>query len=142
MAGALLVAAQFGLIGLVAWLVGLPKPAPPALLLGAASVALGLWTLAHNRPGNFNIRPVPKADATLITSGPYRHVRHPMYVSLLLFLAGLVAAAPTLAAWTAFAALVAVLATKARLEEAFLRERFSDYADYATRTRRFVPGIW
>lgn len=142
MAGIGLVAAQFCLIGTIVWLVGIPEPAPLPALLAAAGALLGLWTLAHNRPGNFNIRPHPKTGACLVTGGPYRWMRHPMYTALMLFLAGVLVAAPSVVGWGAFAALAVVLAAKARLEESLLRRRFPGYAGYAARTGRFVPAFW
>ena len=85
------VAAQFGLIAVM-----LLWPADwgwsgAGFALGALAVALVLWVFAHNRPGNFNIRPEPKEGARLVTGGPYRWVRHPMYVALLLGMAGVAA---------------------------------------------------
>ena len=58
---------------------------PAALVPLALSALLGVWTLAWNRPGNFNIRPEPKAGGQLVTGGPYRLMRHPMYTAVLLF---------------------------------------------------------
>jgi len=69
---ALLVAGQFGLIALVAAFGALPFHAVPASITAGAGALLGAWTLLHNRPGNFNIRPVPKPGAVLATGGPYR----------------------------------------------------------------------
>ena len=54
------------------------------LLLAGVSVALAVVTLLYNQPGNFNIRPTPKTWGTLVTSGPYHWIRHPMYTSVLL----------------------------------------------------------
>src|ERR1035437_4815820 len=86
--GSLLVALQFGLMFALAALAA-PRVSkgflpPAALSLAAASLALAAWTLRHNRPGNFNIRPTPMVWGVLVTSGPYRWIRHPMYSSLLL----------------------------------------------------------
>ena len=91
--GTLLVVLQFGL------LTGLAVLASPTVLQGAippgawvmtgAALALAAWALIHNRPGNFNIRPAPKTCGTLVTTGPYRLIRHPMYTSVLLGAAAL-----------------------------------------------------
>ena len=86
--GNLLVTFQSGLLGLLAVLAALNAVggAIPsgAFVLVAASVTLAAWTLIHNRPGNFNIRPAPKPQGVLVTSGPYRWIRHPMYTSVVL----------------------------------------------------------
>ena len=140
---ALLVAAQFGLIAVILAFGALPLHSLPAAVTGASGVLLGLWTLLHNRPGNFNIRPLPKAEGLLVTDGPYRWIRHPMYTALLLVMAAFTLAAQGMhPGWAALAALVAVLAAKARLEERLLRTRFPAYAAYAGRTHRFVPGMY
>ncbi|MHB9051544.1 MAG: methyltransferase family protein [Thiomonas delicata] len=136
------VAAQFGLIAaMLLW------PADwgwsgAGFALGAFAVALVLWVFAHNRPGNFNIRPEPKEGGRLVTGGPYRWVRHPMYVALLLGMAGVAAISHGLAQALLCMALVVVLYFKAGLEERLLRERWPDYAGYCARTRRFIPGVW
>lgn len=142
--GALLVTLQFALLALLA-LLAAPALAHgsiawPAWLLAAASVSLGLWTLAHNRIGNFNIRPTPKASGRLVTSGPYQHVRHPMYGAVLLGAAALAWVAPAWA-WLAWAALCGVLWHKSSLEEAALSQRYPDYAAYRQRSHRFLPWL-
>ena len=89
MNGRLLVALQFISLVLLAW----PWSPVRFSVLGTSIVVLGMglgvWALAFNRIGNFNIRPEPKNDALLITGGPYRYIRHPMYVALLIFGAGI-----------------------------------------------------
>ena len=86
-AGRGLVVAQFALIAWLIWPFTSQSWSPLPLALLACAVALGVWTLAHNHPGNFNIRPEPKTSGRLVTSGPYRFVRHPMYCAVLLFAA-------------------------------------------------------
>lgn len=113
-----------------------------AWLLAAAAIALAVWTLRHNRLGNFNIRPLPKADAVLVTSGPYHWIRHPIYTALLLGCAALACSANPLMGWLTWSALAGVLRWKSALEEQWLREKFPHYAAYSQVTRRFVPGVY
>ncbi len=142
LAGRLLVAAQFALIGWLVWPLTPQAWSPPALALLVGAVTLGLWTLTHNRPGNFNVRPEPKASGRLVTGGPYRFVRNPMYSAVLLFAAAavLVYADPwKIVCWIALAL---VLLAKVMLEERYLRATFPGYAEYARRVRRFIPGVF
>jgi protein-S-isoprenylcysteine O-methyltransferase Ste14 len=139
----LLVAAQFGLIAVILAFGALPIHSMAAAVLGAGGALLGVWTLIYNRPGNFNIRPLPKSDGRLVTGGPYRWIRHPMYTTVMLVMASFAIAAPGLhPGWAALVALLAVLMTKAHLEERLLRTRFPAYAGYADGTHRFLPGVY
>jgi protein-S-isoprenylcysteine O-methyltransferase Ste14 len=111
------------------------------ITLLALGIGLGMWTLAFNRIGNFNIRPEPKADATLITRGPYRFIRHPMYAALLVFSSGIACWYST---WSKVACLVGlgvVLYVKSRVEETALRRAFPEYKAYTQRTWRFIPFV-
>ena len=135
------VAAQFALIALMLawpghWRIGLP-----AELLGAAALALGVWVLSHNRPGNFRIRPQPKPGARLVVGGPYRLMRHPMYSSLLLGMAAVASASPDIVRLASWLALWLVLLGKSSLEERLLLQRWPEYAAYRARTGRFLPRL-
>jgi protein-S-isoprenylcysteine O-methyltransferase Ste14 len=107
--------------------------------LGLAWVA---WTVRHNRPGNFNILPEARAGARLVQSGPYRWVRHPMYLGSLVLAGGAVVIGPLAVKGGAWLVLLVVLIAKARLEEAALLRQFSDYESYRRERRFLVPGIW
>jgi len=145
LAGTLLVALQFcALVGLIMLASPLAlRGAVPllALLLAGASIALAAWTLVHNKPGNFNIRPTPKAWGTLITTGPYRLIRHPMYTSVLLGGAALALIASSALSWAAWSALALVLVLKSKLEERWMREQHLDYVAYARESKRFIPWV-
>ena len=141
-----LVALQFALIAAVAWLAApafLTGSAPiAAWLLAAVGLALGIWALTANRPGNFNIRPTPRPDGHLVREGPYRWIRHPMYSALLL--AGVAAArlSGDGVSWLILLALAVLLRIKAGVEERGMIERHPAYRDYQGCTHRFVPGLY
>lgn len=142
----LLVALQFGLIGLLAWL-ALPAvlawaiPAE-AWLTAVLGVALAGWAISANRPGNFNIRPIPREGGALVTHGPYRWIRHPMYTAFLLGAWALARTAVRDEAWLAWYVLMLVLWLKSRYEERWMREQHAGYATYSARTRRFIPWLY
>ena len=83
-----------------------------------------------------------KQDHELIETGPYRHVRHPIYSGLLLAFLG---TALMIGEWRALLALAIIAASfwrKLRLEERWLGEYFgAAYADYMRRVKALVPGI-
>lgn len=143
--GSVLVALQFGLIVLLAGM-GLPTflsgqvPAG-AWVLSAIGVVVGVWAVSANRPGNFNIRPSPRTGASLIQQGPYRWIRHPMYTAVMACGGAAAWASANGAAWLALAALVAVLVSKAALEERWLLLAQPGYAEYQKGTRWFLPWI-
>jgi protein-S-isoprenylcysteine O-methyltransferase Ste14 len=143
--GNVLVALQLLLIAALAAL-GAPAfvrgGAPPgAWVFAAAGTALIGWALYWNRPGNFNVRPVPRPGGRLIDQGPYRWIRHPMYSAVMLCGIAAAWAAASWPPWLVEAALVAVLVAKAALEERWMLARHPEYRAYCARTRRFVPGI-
>lgn len=140
-----LVALQLGLVvalvGAVHWPVP-PRAWPPTLFLLSVAVVLGVWTLGYNRWGNFNIRPELRPGARLVTGGPYRRIRHPMYASVLLGVGALVVADSRPWRIALLAALLVVLLLKAAREEEYLRAAFPEYAAYAARTWRLVPFVY
>lgn len=142
----MLVALQFGLI---AWHLLLAAPAivqgqiPLASwCLAGAAVVLAVWTLRHNRMGNFNIHPAPKTAGVLVTSGPYRWIRHPMYTTVLMGAAALAWLPGTASVWLVWAALAGVLFVKLTLEERWLRERYASYDAYKNVSKRLLPWIF
>lgn len=144
-AGSSLVVVQFLLIAVLLW-TGLPSFLSGQAPIGAWVVAIlgmvvGLWALSANRPGNFNIRPNPRAGGQLVQQGPYRWIRHPMYTAVMAFGCAAAWASTAGVAWWTYLALVAVLCMKASLEERWMLQSHPAYADYRRRTRYFLPLI-
>ena len=106
--------------------------------IGAVLVVKGLLDLGRN------LTPVPRPrdDAELVATGSYGKVRHPIYGGLIAaaFGWGLVAASPLTLLLAV--GLVVFFELKSRREEAWLAERYADYAAYMAQTRRFFPGLY
>ncbi|HKE10956.1 MAG TPA: isoprenylcysteine carboxylmethyltransferase family protein [Myxococcota bacterium] len=81
---------------------------------------------------------VPQARR-LITTGPYRLVRHPIYLAEFVFAAGFVLQYRPWPAWVVFALLCAMQLERIRLEEQVLRDAFPEYSAYAGRTPMLLP---
>jgi protein-S-isoprenylcysteine O-methyltransferase Ste14 len=109
--------------------------------LATIGVAGAFWifsTLGHNVSRTARTRD----NATLVTTGPYRIVRHPLYVNAAIVFAALsmITRSWWFIAWIVPALLL--LAVRTRQEEANLEARFGEaWRAYAARTGRFVPRI-
>ncbi|QKO21805.1 isoprenylcysteine carboxylmethyltransferase family protein [Rhodoferax sp. BAB1] len=144
--GSGLVLLQFGLLAVLA-LLAWPAAQTGAVPLAAWAAAAGAlllfgWTLRANRLGNFNIHPRPRVGGTLVTSGPYAWIRHPMYTAFLLGTFALARTADGGAAWLAWWALSLVLWFKSTLEERWMLAQHPGYAHYREQTKRFVPWVY
>jgi protein-S-isoprenylcysteine O-methyltransferase Ste14 len=111
------------------------------LTVCAVGGLLGVWTLSHNRIGNFSIYPEPRDAARFIASGPYALIRHPMYTALMLMLLGIAAWNAHPLNWLGFVLVTVAVIGKAVREERFMRARFPEYENYRRRTRYFVPFL-
>jgi protein-S-isoprenylcysteine O-methyltransferase Ste14 len=123
---------------------GLPWMKPSAAPLFLAGVVMWIvgaylvaWSLFHLRSA-FSI--VPQAR-TLITSGPYRLARHPVYTGYVLQYGGLTLAYLTPALWAVFLVWWAVLMLRISYEETVLSAAFPEYEAYKRRVGRFMPRI-
>jgi protein-S-isoprenylcysteine O-methyltransferase Ste14 len=79
----------------------------------------------------------------VVTTGPYRLVRHPAYAGLIVFMLASALALESLWALIPAAMVVVVLIVRTALEDRTLLAELPGYAEYAQRTRfRLLPGIW
>jgi protein-S-isoprenylcysteine O-methyltransferase Ste14 len=143
------VASMVGLLAYVidpAWMAWASVPLPLWLRwtgvgLGVIAGTLLVWTF-RSLGRNLTDTVVTRREHTLVTTGPYRWVRHPFYgsVALSVLANSLVAANAFL--FVSGSLVLALLWIRTRKEEANLVARFGDaYRQYASRTGRFVPRI-
>lgn len=82
------------------------------------------------------------SEGGLVTSGPYRYWRHPIYASIIYFVwAGQVEAPSALAVGLAAAATLGLFA-RMLIEERFLAATYPEYPRYARRAKRVVPFVF
>jgi protein-S-isoprenylcysteine O-methyltransferase len=108
-----------------------------------AGLALRIWAIRHL--GKFFTVDVGiQQGHTVIQDGPYRFVRHPSYSGSLLALVGV---GCLTFSWLGLFLIVTctLLAYAVRIsveEKALLAQLGAQYAEYATRTKRLIPGIY
>jgi protein-S-isoprenylcysteine O-methyltransferase Ste14 len=117
------------------------------LVAGVMCLVIGLWLFhrSHADLGtNWSITLEVRQQHRLVTQGVYRRIRHPMYSALVLYCVGQALVIPN---WVAgpvnLIAFTVLFALRVRAEERMMVEQFGDeYATYAARTKRLVPGVW
>ncbi len=113
---------------------------PLTIGIQVAAVALMLWARVTFGGRSFHATANPTKGG-LVTNGPYRYLRHPIYAAALYFVWAGIAAHPSVP--NAVIALVATagLAVRMLAEETLIVGKYPEYADYARRTRRVVPFV-
>jgi protein-S-isoprenylcysteine O-methyltransferase Ste14 len=126
------------------WTAGFPILAQLAgLVVCILSYALLAWAMTSNAFFSQIVRIQPDRGHTVVTHGPYRYVRHPAYVGMILFE---LAMSILLASWwssiaSGLCAILLILRTA--LEDRTLLAELTGYVDYARQVRyRLLPGIW
>lgn len=115
----------------------------PGIVLFAASAVLITWTLAKNPHAETSVRIQNDRGHSVIRSGPYRFVRHPMYVGLILLYLSMFLILGSVATLGVALAITLLVLWRTALEDRTLRLELPGYEDYSLITRyRLMPGIW
>jgi protein-S-isoprenylcysteine O-methyltransferase Ste14 len=142
--GASIVAAELlGRDGGVLWPGGRLWPVIAGIALIVAGVGLRAWSIATlGRFFQYQIE--IQAGHQVVTTGPYRYVRHPSYTGIALVLAGFALASGDVLSLVAVAVLGGLgLAVRIRAEERQLTEALgADYERFAAQRKRLIPGVW
>jgi len=113
-----------------------------AFIVSAIGLFLGFWAIVTMRLDNLSVTPEVRRDARLVTSGPYKVIRHPMYSAVLLTFLPFVLDRPSFYLTIIFLALVTTLFVKLNYEETLLKAHFKEYEEYSKHSRRLIPFIY
>lgn len=109
----------------------------------AFGVILGVIAIYVAGIHNVNIAPLPKEGGKLITTGPYRFIRHPMYLAQVVAFIPLVVTDYTPLRLAVIVALTIALLLKMPYEEKGLIGQFGeDYKTYKAKTKKVIPFIY
>ena len=78
----------------------------------------------------------------LVTNGPYRWLRHPIYASLIYFFTACIISYPFIETTAAVILIIGGLFVRMFLEEKFLGVNYNCYAAYSKHTKRIIPFLY
>lgn len=113
------------------------------ILIAAGGLVLFVWSMAANAYFSLIVRIQGDRAHQVVTSGPYRFVRHPGYVGSILLYVSTALVLGSL--WALIPGVLAAMLMMVRtaLEDRTLRAELPGYAEYAQQTRyRLLPGVW
>lgn len=142
-AGSVVAAELLGRGGVLPWPGGRVWPVAAGLAAMVAGIALRAWSIVTlGRFFQYQIR--IQSGHRVITSGPYRYVRHPSYTGIACVLIGIALASGDVLSLVAVLVLGGTgLWVRIRTEERQLAEALgAEYEQFAATHKRLVPGVW
>ena len=136
-----------GLLMMVAGLIGLWRLqalfslTPAVIAVQAAAVVLFIWARLTFGLRSFHASANP-TEGGLVTSGPYRFIRHPIYTGVCVFVWAGAIGNRSLPGAAMAAVLTAGAIVRMLCEERLVTQRYPEYRDYASRTKRMVPFVF
>ncbi|HLJ59278.1 MAG TPA: isoprenylcysteine carboxylmethyltransferase family protein [bacterium] len=131
-------------VGRYRWTGAVPLGLQVVALLGViAGLAFAFWATAVNRFFSSAVRIQADRGQQVITSGPYRFIRHPGYTGALVYL---LCGSVALGSWWSLAPMLVMTALMIRrtmIEDRMLQHDLAGYSEYVRNVRyRLVPGVW
>lgn len=108
------------------------------LLIGLFGAGFSIWAIAHLK-ASFGLR---TAVRQLVTTGPYRRIRHPLYFGEIIHIFGIALLAATPVALLLFVVAVGLQAVRAKIEERKFHANVPEYAEFAHNTGFLWPKIF
>jgi protein-S-isoprenylcysteine O-methyltransferase Ste14 len=136
-----------GYFGMVAGLLGLFvmrsvfSPSPVIICLQAAALLLFLWARITFGRRSFHLAANP-TQGGLVTNGPYRYIRHPIYAGMCLFTAAGAAGHWDWRVGLCLALVLAFAIVRITCEETLVAARYPEYVPYAATTWRLIPFVY
>lgn len=113
---------------------------PVGIAVQVLAVGLMIWARVTFGRRSFHAAANPTAGG-LVTHGPYRYWRHPIYAAILYFVWAGIASYPSLETVAAAGLITIGLMLRMLLEERLVTAQYPEYADYARRTKRVIPFV-
>ena len=113
---------------------------PVGIAVQVLAVGLMIWARITFGRRSFHAAANPTAGG-LVTHGPYRYWRHPIYAAILYFVWAGIPSNPTLETVAAAGFVSLCLVARMLFEEQFLRKEYPGYGEYARQTRRVIPFV-
>jgi len=138
---------MLGLLVMIAALVGLYRigslvsSQPLVIALQAGAILLMIWARVTFGRRSFHAAANPTAGG-LVTWGPYRYIRHPIYTAVCLFGWAGIAAHTSAASVALGVVLLAGGLTRMLSEERLVSAMYPEYGEYAKRTKRMIPFVF
>jgi protein-S-isoprenylcysteine O-methyltransferase Ste14 len=141
------IASVVGYVGMAGGLLGLLvtrnvlSPSPFVLVPQVAAVALMVWARVAFGRRSFHLAANP-TQGGLVTTGPYRFIRHPIYSAVCLFTTVGAAAHVSWVALSLGAVVWGGAIARMLCEERMIVERYPEYRQYAATTARMIPSVF
>ena len=114
---------------------------PLTIIIQLFSFCLMIWARITFKSRSFHLTADPTKGG-LVTNGPYRWLRHPIYAAVIYFSWACLIAFPEIEVLLAVLIITVGLFTRMILEEKALNKAYPEYAEYSKRAKRLIPFIF
>ncbi len=114
---------------------------PVTMIVQLISIFLMIWARITFKSRSFHLT-ANTTKGRLVTNGPYRWLRHPIYAAVIYFGWACLIAFPKIETLIAVICITGGLFTRMLLEEKALNKKYPEYVDYSKRAKRLIPFFY